>query len=172
MARPRLIDIAKHEFGHWLSWKRFGGEVGSIELADYSDLGVKGAATIILDWETKSLSDVIAFTEARIITLLCGVYAQAYDGLSFNTDIVRHEFGPAGGGRLDWIKANEYMCVLKNMSQDATLENAHHRLDQMAANFTADNFSVIANAAVELSKKVQDKDKLYVFERKQIEMII
>lgn len=166
--KPNTLDIVKHEVGHWLAWKLLGGKVGSIEITDNAYLGPKGAANIFLDWDIKNLDDAIVFTESRIITLWCGIYAQAFDGEKYDADLIKNEFNHGGGARLDWVKASEYILFLKNILTWQTQEEMHYRLDQKAANLVADNFQVISDIATKLSALVVEKNKLYIFNEKQI----
>ncbi|WP_427167915.1 hypothetical protein [Citrobacter koseri] len=165
----QLKDVVLHEVGHWLSWKLQGGVVGPIEIINYSLSGPKGSTTIIHDWKIHDVNDVITFTKSRIITLWSGVYAQAFDGIAYNVATVRREFNAGGGGRLDWLKAHEYLLLLKNLyGNSISFESLHHQVDQETATLIADNYSVVRKLSDALCLSVEEEDKKYTFQENEL----
>lgn len=165
----RIVNnVIRHEVGHWLSWRLQGGIVGDIEVINYSSADPKGSATIIFDREFCHISDVIKFTRSRIITLWSGVYAQAFDGHEYNASIIKSEFG-VGGGRLDWLKAHEYLLLLKSLlGNKYSLECLHSEVDHETAVLIADNFDKIVKISSSISNLVNEKDKRYIFKENEI----
>ncbi|HFK1178386.1 TPA: hypothetical protein ACG041_003645 [Escherichia coli] len=171
--RYSVFDIAKHEAGHWISWKIQGGKVGCIEIIKPLGADPKGAATIELDWNITGLDDVISFTRARIITLWAGVYAQTFNGKNFDEEVMEKEFKPGGGGRLDCLKAQEYTLMLHNLiGRKRTLDDVHNEMDQATANIVAENYHLIMKLAMQISMTVVQEGRLYSFDESDVLSIL
>jgi len=157
-----INSVARHEAGHWLTWRAQGGVVEGIEICQPHFADPRGAAVLILDRTITDLDGVIAFTKARIITLWAGVYAQSFNGVDYDHQAIRYHFFK-GGGRSDYVKAHEYLLFLKNCINGITLEGLHRELDQSAAKMVADNFGDILKIANFITDNVTETGKEYVF---------
>lgn len=162
-----INSVARHEAAHWLTWKLHGGEVEGIEFTRVSSRELKGAAVIRLERKINSTEEMRSFIRARIITLWSGVYAQSFDGSDYNPELM-HRLFLEGGGRSDHSKAHEYLHLLRNITNDSSLEELHHELDQSTANLVADNFTSIVKIANHISDSVSEFGRLYMFDNKTI----
>lgn len=157
-----ITSVARHEAGHWLAWRLQGGDVEGIEFSVSQSGQPKGAAILRLERHIDDTAGTISFIKSRIITLWAGVYAQSFDGSDYNPDVMGELF-LRNGGRIDHIKAHEYLLLLKNLLHNESLENIHYELDQTTAALVAENFDEIIKIGNYIASVVKEIDRVYTF---------
>ncbi|WP_447877514.1 hypothetical protein [Serratia fonticola] len=161
--KRKVFEVAKHEAGHWLVWRLLRGKSGDIDLISPSNADPKGSSQIPFECQMSSLIDAQLFVRARIITLWAGVYAQTFDGENFDNEKLMYEFN-SGGGRLDWLKADEYLFLYANMiGKYGSRNDIHREIDQETAMLVVNNFGKIERIANGITLLVKERDKLYSF---------
>lgn len=170
-----VLDVAKHEVGHWLAWHYFGGVSSGVEVTILSVSGRHmGASLPDLDWTMDSLQDAINYIKARLITLHAGIYAQCFMGHDFDADRIQKEFCHLGSAGSDFHKAVELSWVYCNLiGRSDDYQTVTSEISQEAANLIATNFDFIRMAALKISEmafyegqiiKIKDHELLSILE--------
>ncbi|QXX82967.1 hypothetical protein J6836_00805 [Providencia sp. R33] len=169
-----VYRIAMHEAGHWISWRAKGGTSEGIEVQVFSVTGrYTGASMPILKWEIDNLGDVEEYLRARMITLLSGVYAEAFDGDNLKAEVIDKEFSPSGSSWVDYLKVidelNLYCCIKKSHDLKSKIGA---EVEQEAATIIASNYELIKRIAMKFSDMAEfEGQKLFLSEMELVSII-
>ena len=166
---PYLRQIARHEYGHWISARLQGFYSDDVTLRLLSLNGDYEATTKII--ANQPLADVATigdFLERRIVTLLCGAAAEADCPEEITPNSIQYVL-QQGGGAIDNGKIQELLAlhvnIMKSGSQlsDEDAFRAIHvlltKLTTRAVKLVANEFALIDSLAEQHVKQLQPTTK-------------
>lgn len=181
MSRPLkslILELAKHEAGHYVVGRTLGFDVGGISLKMLdAHGGHSGTSTILLSVPTKGIEEVVSYLRKRLAVLYAGVVAQVtVDGVpDQNRFVACLKQGAAG----DKSKADELLNVLRNVicqseskeKFESELTNLETEAIQQALEIIVSAKSCVDNIAALLASRVKTIGQEYTVSRAEIEQL-
>lgn len=125
--RERAREVAQHEMGHYVIARAMGFQTGDVTLEITGPrLGHRGSATISLSRPVKTIEEIQAYLEGRVIVLYAGAAAQTLPMRSAPSkkvdvkraiEIIRRL---NQGAEQDHAKARELVNLLRNIMKTTT----------------------------------------------------
>ena len=166
-----------HESGHYTVARALGFETGHCAIVVNFGNAHRGESEITLPVGLRSMSEISAYLERRVMVLYAGALAE---GLGKNViDKKRALKALKEGGEQDHAKVRELVNVIRNIRHpDTPLEDAQKELDAIdhelwnkAAEKVLSERTVISKLATVLVSKVTSYEQLTRMERSEIEAI-
>lgn len=178
--KPRILPIANHEAGHYITAASLGFELGDLCCRVDNYASHDASSEIFLNHGINSFEEVKLYCENRIKVLYAGAVAECYDRnkKDFDGNQIERIFNE--GGKTDHLKIKELLRILRNMVYpasktteeiDANLKELGDRLINEAAAIVEENIDLILGIGDMLFQRVTHYGKEFRVTRTEIENI-
>lgn len=177
--RERMMEPARHEFGHFSVAKVLGFRAGAVTITTGQTVpgfaATAGTAEIILLKSINNISDVVDYCEKRIKVLMAGSIAEALENGAVANDLAIDFYKTRGAS--DFAKAREITHLLRGICNPETkgeaaakteLQSISDRLWDETTNIVLEKSGFIEKMAQELASKTPGRDGISTFTEEEL----